>query len=518
MIHGDFETHITVAAGQADGLELFAERYGVTFLCIELDRGDHRFQPMLTLHGSGSLDEQEATAAQWCDWLRSAGLHPVRTKIEATPWADGVPVSDQDAEPGRYFEHHVKLRLPSVAADDLLPIADLAETHGARLSRNARRTETDGTHQRFVNQRCHGVGRATATLRLESLLTTLRYAGHEPVSVEQEYVVVDSRLDLDEGWLVARPFVYPHEKRGLEDLARIRQARQTLSGDRSFPPTYQPLARGRGVVQSGAFDPAVKQFPNAYIAGEPVFADPAVGHAWQLSRTAAMAHVLAVIAGSPWVEQLVLRGSVTMASWVGEAARRPGDLDFVVVPPETAADGPLVGEIAALITANPGAGLRPQDMTRSAIWAYERAEGRRLVIPFGGDGIPDGTVQIDLVFGEPLPIPPAPLEVLGSTVPAATAELSLAWKLLWLATDMYSQGKDLYDAVLLAEHNTVDLDLVRELMRPELGDEADDFTPATVLTWDFVDWENFADEYPGVTGTAAQWLRRLAVALDRPSR
>ena len=38
---------------------------------------------------------------------------------------------------------------------------------------------------------------------------------------------------------------------------------------------------------------------------------------------------------------------------------------------------------------------------------------------------------------------------------AAPAPLALAWKLLWLATDTYPQGKDLYDAVLLAENTTV---------------------------------------------------------------
>jgi hypothetical protein len=99
---------------------------------------------------------------------------------------------------------------------------------------------------------------------------------------------------------------------------------------------------------------------------------------------------------------------------------------------------------------------------------------------------------------------------------AASASLSLAWKLLWLATDTYPQGKDLYDAVLLAEHTTVDQDLVRQLMRPELGTEADAFTAETVLSWQ-VDWTNFTDEYPAITGTAEQWTRRLALALERAS-
>ncbi len=66
-----------------------------------------------------------------------------------------------------------------------------------------------------------------------------------------------------------------------------------------------------------------------------------------------------------------------------------------------------------------------------------------------------------------------------------------------------------------AEHTTVDLQLVRDLLRPELNHEADTFTAETVRAWPDVDWDNFTAEYPGVEGTAAQWQLRLALALDR---
>jgi len=101
-----------------------------------------------------------------------------------------------------------------------------------------------------------------------------------------------------------------------------------------------------------------------------------------------------------------------------------------------------------------------------------------------------------------------------AAVLAAPAALALAWKLLWLATDAYAQGKDLYDAVLLAETTSVDRDLVRRLMRPELGAEADRFSAEDVLTWS-IDWDNFVDEYPGIEGTEEEWTRRLALALER---
>ncbi|HEY6795948.1 MAG TPA: hypothetical protein VI248_14825 [Kineosporiaceae bacterium] len=96
----------------------------------------------------------------------------------------------------------------------------------------------------------------------------------------------------------------------------------------------------------------------------------------------------------------------------------------------------------------------------------------------------------NIVFGAHLPLAPQPLTLPGVAVPvlAAPAPLALAWKLMWLATDRYPQGKDLYDAALLAEHCRVDQTLVQNLLRPELGAEADTFDAAAVLDRD-IDWE-----------------------------
>jgi hypothetical protein len=219
----------------------------------------------------------------------------------------------------------------------------------------------------------------------------------------------------------------------------------------------------------------------------------------------------------------VLRGSVTMAAWVGDAARDPGDLDFVVTPDTIASGGDrardLLDGITGALAADPGAGLRPDLVVHSAIWTYERADGRRVAVPFTpADGGPGGSIQIDVVFGAALPpsLPPEPITLPGIDRPvlAAPPELALAWKLLWLASDTYPQGKDLYDAALLAELAAPDLPFVRELLRPELGAEADLFCAESVLAL-AVDWPNFKDEYPWADGTAEQWRWRLALALER---
>jgi len=105
---------------------------------------------MVTLTGRGTLADQFAVVERWERELREAGVYPCRSKIEAAPWCAGVPGSDEEAaaEPaGRYFEHHIKLLLPSVSVPDLVALTDLVEPHGARLSRNARRDLAGGAQE-----------------------------------------------------------------------------------------------------------------------------------------------------------------------------------------------------------------------------------------------------------------------------------------------------------------------------------------------------------------------------------
>lgn len=515
-VSGDFEIHITCHVGHAEQLASFAAVHGLTFVHIVLDRGMHASQPMLTLTGRGSLADQQTALRRWQRELGKAGIHPCRYKIEAAPWCVGVPRSDEEAatEPrGRYFEHHIKLLLSRPPVADLIAATDLVTPHGARLSRNARRERADGVQERFVTQRCHGVGLATARQRLDALIKALEAGGYAIADVEQEYVVYDSDPRHDQGWL-DRP-----SPSGWE-LAREEQMRSAPPGSADYPPTYQPLSPSSALRQKAAFDPAVKQYANAYRAGEPVFLVTETGNRWRTARRTAMNHILTNIAGTTSAQHLVLRGSITVAAWVGEAAREPGDLDFVITPHTIASTSPdataLLRDIKTAVRSAAGTGVQADGITETAIWTYERADGRRLAIPFSTPDAPEGHVQVDIVFGERLPLPPQALRLPGIDRPllAAPAPLSLAWKLLWLATDLYPQGKDLYDAVLLAEHTIVDLALVRDLMRPELGTEADTFMAESVLAWD-VDWINFTDEYRGITGTADQWIRRLAIALDR---
>lgn len=203
-IRGPLESHVTVtcADGGTARLARWADRRGLGFAHIVLARGRHRSQPMLNLRGDGTAVEQVGAALCVARDLAEAGFPVVRVKTEAAPWAAGVPQRDTDPlarDPALHFEHHVKLLLPG--DHDRARLTAAVTPHHAHLSWNARRTRDDGREERFVTQRCHGVGRTTAERRLAALLTDLRAHPYPVVEVEREFVLHDTRLALDEGWI-----------------------------------------------------------------------------------------------------------------------------------------------------------------------------------------------------------------------------------------------------------------------------------------------------------------------------
>ncbi|GLW57574.1 nucleotidyl transferase AbiEii/AbiGii toxin family protein [Kitasatospora phosalacinea] len=296
------------------------------------------------------------------------------------------------------------------------------------------------------------------------------------------------------------------------DLARRVPAELPLT----FRPVADPRAR-----QLAVFDPSLKQHAHAYRAADPRFADPALATAWRTARRTATDAVLSAVAASRWADHLVLRGSVVLRAWFGAAAREPGDLDFVLTPADWAPEDPRTAELFADLTgAVPTDGavrFLPAEAVSEEIWTYDRVPGLRLLLPWEADGLPGGGVQVDFVFHEHLPLEPDLLEVApGAVLQVADRELSLAWKLIWLVSDAYPQGKDLYDAVLLAESVplrrpvlTAALTAMRE---PE--EYADGPIGAEALeNYRSADWRTFADEHPQLAADPADLVRRLDAAL-----
>ncbi|MFB7651445.1 MULTISPECIES: nucleotidyl transferase AbiEii/AbiGii toxin family protein [unclassified Streptomyces] len=308
------------------------------------------------------------------------------------------------------------------------------------------------------------------------------------------------------------------------EIPRAPLDEETRRAER-LPKTLRPVL-GDDVTQRSVFDPALIQYPNAYRAADPRFTDPERGAAWRAARRRALDLVLGAVADSEWVDALVLRGSVLMSAWFGVEAREPGDLDFVVVPPSWRIDDGRTGRMLTSLAEAAGARAEADGGTVEVsaggavvedIWTYDRVPGLRMVLPWGSPGLPGGHVQLDFVFNERLPEPPDPVELPGGvSLYAATPGLSLAWKLMWLINDGYGQGKDLYDAVLLAERHPLSRDLLHEVFR--LSGEWP-YPRERILLEDvveaagYVEWNHFVAEYPRFTGREDEFAERLVRAV-----
>jgi hypothetical protein len=294
-----------------------------------------------------------------------------------------------------------------------------------------------------------------------------------------------------------------------------------------LPRTFRTVA-DPGVTQQLVFDPATKHFDRSFRAGEPRFSDAEQAASWQQARRAAIVTVLTAISGSPWAENLVLRGSVLLKAWLGAVAREPGDLDFVVIPAgwsiEEDRSRQMLTGIAAGAQQACADSLVAIDAGWAAIegiWTYDRVPGLRMMLPWTADGGHSGDLQLDFVFNEHLPANPEPAEVSLSShgpqaqVLAVTPELSLAWKVQWLITDMYPQAKDLYDAVLLAERTPLRYDLLRQVMTAaDPAYERVQVTLADITGLDCIDFDAFRVDYPDLSADEQDLIQRLAAALE----
>ncbi|MFF9506576.1 nucleotidyl transferase AbiEii/AbiGii toxin family protein [Streptomyces sp. NPDC014724] len=157
-------------------------------------------------------------------------------------------------------------------------------------------------------------------------------------------------------------------------------------------------------------------------------------------------------------------------------------------------------------------------------WSYH-GPGVRLEVPWRAFGLPPGRIRVDFATDDMFSDPPelAALPVGCGEPPAvvqtASRELSLAWKILWLQVeseeDGGAQGKDLYDAVLLAEDSRTRLStsLLEDVLSGGYGHtDANGLDPDRVRQWPMA-WGQFQTEYPWVQGSAEEWLSRLTAAL-----
>jgi Nucleotidyl transferase AbiEii toxin, Type IV TA system len=149
------------------------------------------------------------------------------------------------------------------------------------------------------------------------------------------------------------------------------------------------------------------------------------------------------------------------------------------------------------------------------IWTYERAVGRRLLVPWVSEGH-TGAVQVDVTFEEEIPGSIETVAVGPKTVRCVSKETSLVWKLMWLLTDGHPQGKDFFDAVLLAKNvqlSAESKEWLRRVVAQQDPGFIGDIVPEPLGTQD---WSHFESEYPSLAArtTALKLHSELQRHLD----
>ena len=201
---GRFEAHITVEAASIAERERFRRLcriLGVKYVFIELPRGETPSQPMTASYHQGNMEKVKRELDNLTEYVRIANFPIVRVKLEADLDTEGVPQMDSEARDlpeENYFEFHVKVLLPVNSELDLLQ--KTADVHNAHLSRNARKTRTDGKPERFLTLRLSQIGARRAEMRLSKFLSDLRKEGFEIMDVIREYNIFDNNAQTDKGW------------------------------------------------------------------------------------------------------------------------------------------------------------------------------------------------------------------------------------------------------------------------------------------------------------------------------
>lgn len=299
----------------------------------------------------------------------------------------------------------------------------------------------------------------------------------------------------------------------------------TRPDEPNYPRQRLPKGFEQDARRTNVFDPALKHYGAAFIKATPRFEDAEEEVAFRATRSRLLRRCLAAIGHASVADQLVVRGSIALELWYGPRARPAKDIDLIVTPesvgPESSEGQQLFTALREAITEalrEEGLSVDPGTVPVDAIWTYERAEGRRLTFPWTWRGYLRDTVQVDIVFNERMCDAPIALKVGDVTLRGTSPAESLASKLLWLTNDWYPQGKDLFDAVLLAEDVPLSSDLLQRVFKEKHGDWNDAYLAGDFVLDREVDWENFGLEHPTLArGTADEHWTRLKRALLRGS-
>ena len=194
---GQYEYHLTVDlepnnTQQLHAFETLCTELNAKAIVIQLASGETPPQPMLGQFLEGQPKTVLSTIQTAAEKLQQQ-FTLTRVKVEASTKNSNIPKFDEDASElpiSCYFEHHVKMRLPSTVKLQQLR-AELMDYQG-HLSRNAytQASSSSDLESRFVTQRIWS-GNHTAKQRLDNLLNYLQERDIPAAKVIREYNIFD---------------------------------------------------------------------------------------------------------------------------------------------------------------------------------------------------------------------------------------------------------------------------------------------------------------------------------------
>jgi hypothetical protein len=190
-----FEAHLTIANIPDFELGALAHKHAMKYLHILLPSGVAPSQPMLTWRFSAdSVVHAEIELGRRAQKLGLATGDIVRLKLESERQELAI-TNSETTEPLVYLEQHIKACVPPSTYPAMLA---LAAEHEAHLSRNSR--STSSAEVRYFTQRFAAGECSRAASALTILLNALAATEIAVLRTEREYVHIDTRLALDNGW------------------------------------------------------------------------------------------------------------------------------------------------------------------------------------------------------------------------------------------------------------------------------------------------------------------------------
>jgi hypothetical protein len=159
--------------------------------CANALYGDYPVQPMLTFWINNNIEKVSKIVDDTILDMNNKGITIIRTKIESMAHNEGVPEKCNDSH---YFEFHFKVQIKNT--NDWNDIANLIIPFGGHLFYNP--------YNKTLNP-IITIRRYTSLDDLEMVYNKIKNLlerhNYTLTSLEREYSVYDSNVDLDKNWL-----------------------------------------------------------------------------------------------------------------------------------------------------------------------------------------------------------------------------------------------------------------------------------------------------------------------------